>query len=313
LKEGRAKYFVAALTSVIIWGFFSIPLRTIKEYAPADILHYRIFTSLIFTWFVILFFRRNHLKENVTVIKSEPLKEQRRIIWLTIIAGFLITGNWFTYIYAVNEVSLKSAAFAYMVCPLITAMGGFLILKEQLSKLKLIAIIIAIISIIILAQGSFRDVFWSVIVASLYAFYLIIQRAMGKIDKLIMLGIHLLIATLITLPLFLANFEALPLDLHFWTIIVVISFFFTVVPLFLSLYALIGMPSSTLGIIIYLNPIVAFAVAFFYFHEEINPHQLYAYSMLFAAVIVFNWATIKKFTKRPANKEQDNLLEIERT
>ncbi|WP_411274983.1 EamA family transporter [Daejeonella sp.] len=300
LKEGRTKYFIAALLSVVIWGFFSIPLRLLQDYAPEDILHYRIFTSLIITWLVILFFRKSKLKQDLTYLKSESKTERKRIIWLSILAGFLITSNWFTYIYAVNEVSLKSAAFAYMICPLITAMGGFLILKEKLSTFKLAAIGIAAISIVILAQGSFRELLWSVIVASLYAFYLIIQRVMGRIDKLLMLGIHLVIATVITLPLFLYNFQQLPLDLYFWTVIVIISILFTIVPLFLSLYALIGMPSSTLGIIIYLNPIVAFAVAFFYFHEGIDPHQLYAYSMLFAAVIVFNWNSIKELTIRPA-------------
>jgi chloramphenicol-sensitive protein RarD len=301
LKDGsRAKYFLAALTSVITWGFFSIPLRQIKGYSPDDILYYRIFTSLIITWLLILLFRRKVLEQDVSYLNSLPNKERKRLIWLTLLAGLLITGNWFTYIYAVNEVSLKSAAFAYMVCPLITAMGGFLILKEHLSKVKLIAIGIAFLSIIVLAQGSLRDVVWSVIVAALYAFYLIIQRTMGRIDKLVMLGTHLLIATVIMVPLFLLNFDRLPIDLHFWTIILIISVFFTVLPLFLSLYALIGMPSSTLGIIIYLNPIVAFAVAFFYFHEEINPHQLYAYSMLLAAVIVFNWGNIKELAKKPA-------------
>ena len=298
--QGRTKYFLAALSSVIIWGFFSIPLRLIQDYSSEEILHYRIFTSLLITWLVILGFRKDKLKQDLIYLKSESKTERNRIIWLSLLAGILITGNWFTYIYAVNEVSLKSAAFAYMVCPLITAMGGFFILKEQLSPLKLIAIGIAVISIIILAQGSFREVMWSVIVASLYAFYLIIQRVMGRIDKLIMLGIHLLIATLVIVPLFLSSFHQFPIDLHFWIIIVIISIFFTIVPLYLSLYALLGMPSSTLGIIIYLNPIVAFAVAFFYFHEGIDPHQLYAYSMLFAAVIVFNWNTIKELTIRPA-------------
>lgn len=300
MTQGRTKYFLAALSSVIIWGFFSIPLRLISNYAPDDILQYRIFTSLIITWLVILFFRKSNLRQNLIYLKSESKRERKRLIWLSFIAGILITSNWFTYIYAVNEVSLKSAAFAYMVCPLITAMGGFFILKEKLSTLKLVAIAIAFISIVILAQGSFREVVWSVIIASLYAFYLIIQRVMGRIDKFIMLGIHLLIATLITLPLFLFNFTNFPLDLHFWIIIVIISVLFTIVPLFLSLYALIGMPSSTLGIIIYLNPIVAFAVAFFYFHEEIDSRQLYAYSMLFAAIIVFNWNTIKELIARPA-------------
>jgi chloramphenicol-sensitive protein RarD len=237
--------------------------------------------------------------------KSEPLTERKRLIWLTLLAGILITGNWFTYIYAVNEVNLQSAAFAYMVCPLITAIGGFLILKEPLSRLKLLALTLALISIIILAQGSLRDVSWSVFIASLYSFYLIIQKVMGKIDKFNMLGIHLVLASLIILPLFLYTFNAFPTEPYFWVNIIIISVFFTIIPLFLSLYALIGMPSSTLGIIIYLNPIVAFAVAFFYFHEGINPHQLYAYSMLFVAVLVFNWKTFIELFKRPVEQTAD--------
>ncbi|MEJ7778032.1 MAG: EamA family transporter [Daejeonella sp.] len=306
MKTGRSKYFLAALSSVIIWGFFSIPLRLIKSYPAEEILHYRIFSSLFITWAVIILFRRKHLQRDFGYLKSEPLAERKRLIWLSLLAGILITGNWFTYIYAVNEVSLKSAAFAYMVCPLITAMGGFLILKEPLSRLKLLALLIALISILVLAQGSVRDVLWSVFIAALYSFYLIIQKVMGKIEKLNMLGAHLLIASLITLPPFLYNFRTFPADPFFWFIIIIISVFFTIIPLFLSLYALIGMPSSTLGIIIYLNPIVAFAVAFFYFHEEITSHQLYAYSMLVAAVLVFNWNTLTELLNRPARQTAVN-------
>ncbi len=237
--------------------------------------------------------------------RQEDKFSRKKIIWLSLLAGFLITGNWFTFIYAVNNVNLKSAAFAYMVCPLITAMGGFLILKEKLTNMKLIALGFASISIVILAQGSLMDVFWSILIAALYSFYLIIQRAMVGIDKFNMLGLHLLIATFLMLPFFISEFQSFPSDLSFWLTIVVISIFFTIIPLFLSLYALIGMPSSTLGIIIYINPIVAFAVAFFYFHEGISLLQLYSYSLLLVAVIVFNWAIIKDILfKSPAIDRQ---------
>ena len=275
----------------------------LQDYPSEQILYYRIFTSLLLTWVYIFLFRKNQIKLDIEYIQKEEIYSVRKIIWLSLLAGLLITGNWFTYIYVVNNVSLKSAAFAYMVCPLITALGGFLILKEKLSTVKLIALGFALVSIVILAQGSLRDVLWSVLVAALYSFYLIIQRVMVRIDKFNMLGLHLLIAALLMLPFFLSDFEFFPSDPNFWITIVVISVFFTIIPLFLSLYALIGMPSSTLGIIIYINPIVAFAVAFFYFHEEISRYQVYSYLILLAAVIVFNWATIKEILfKTPANK-----------
>jgi chloramphenicol-sensitive protein RarD len=174
------------------------------------------------------------------------------------------------------------------------AMGGFFILKEKLTGMKLTALGLATISILVLAQGSLTDVLWSVLIASLYSFYLILQRVIHGIDRFNMLGLHLLIASVLMLPFFIYEFQSFPVNLSFWLTIIIISIFFTIIPLFLSLYALTGMPSSTLGIIIYINPIVAFAVAFFYFHEGISVSQLYSYSLLLLAVIVFNWATLKE-------------------
>lgn len=304
MKEGRLKYFIAAFSAVIVWGFFSIPLRMLRDYPADQILYYRIFTSLFLTGLYILFFRKKQIKSDLNFLQKQDKPIKKKLIWLNLLAGVLITGNWFTFIYAVNNVNLKSAAFAYMVCPLLTAMGGFFILKEKLTSMKLIALGIATISILILAQGSLIDVLWSVLIASLYSFYLIIQRVIQGIDRFNMLGLHLLIASLLMLPFFIYEFQSLPNDLLFWLTIIIISIFFTIIPLFLSLYALNGMPSSTLGIIIYINPIVAFAVAFFYFHEGISVFQLYSYSLLFLAVIVFNWAIIKEIIFKSPSKDK---------
>jgi len=302
LKAGRLKYFLAAVLSVVMWGFFSIPLREIQYYPSDEILFYRIFTSLMLTWAFIVLFRNKHVKSDLDYFYSLDKNERKKLIILCLLSGLLISGNWFTYIYAVNNVSLKSAAFAYMVCPLVTALAGFLILKERLGRFKLIALGIASLSIFILAQGSLRDVLWSVFIAALYTFFLIVQKVLNKIDKFNMLGLQLLIASIFIFPFYIFSFISFPLDIYFWINILVIAIFFTIIPLFLSLYALIGMPSSTLGIIIYLNPIVAFAVAFFYFHEEISLHQVYAYLLLFIAIVVFNWNTIKEMLfKVPAN------------
>ena len=285
-----------------MWGFFSIPLRNLQSFASEDILYYRIGTSLIIIWLIILIFRRKHLRNDIAYLKSEPRASQKKIIKLTLLSGILITGNWFSFIYAVNHVSLTSAAFAYMVCPLITAMGGYFILKEELSTLKLIAVAIAVLSILLLANGSLTDVLWSVFIASLYAFYLIIQRVLTTIDKFNMLGLQLVISTILMLPLFIYKHSVFISDQYFWINILIISVFFTIIPLFLSLYALIGLPSSTLGIIIYLNPIVAFAVAFFYFDDSISSYQIYAYALLLSAVIIFNWNILNNLLMKNFNK-----------
>jgi len=278
--------------SVAIWGFFSIPLRNLKAFASEEILYYRVFTSLVSIWIAILLFRRKALQQDIQYIKMTGPKQKRIIVYQILGATVLLTLNWYTFIYAVNNVSLKSAAFAYMVCPLITAFGGFIILKEELSRIKLISLGVALLSIVLLATGSWTDVLWSVIIAALYAFYLIIQRKMQHLDKLNVLALQITIAVLLMLPFYIYHHEAFPVSGWFWGNIVVIAVIFTVIPLFLSLYALIGIPSSTLGIIIYLNPIIAFTVAVLYFNEHITLHQLLAYILLLFAVFLFNWNMI---------------------
>lgn len=293
MTKSKGKYFLSGIASFVIWGFFAIPLRNLKGFPATEILYYRIFISLILIWASIFLFRKSQLKKDIASVKSLSTKEKSKFIWLTIISTFLVTANWYTFIYAINNVSIKSGAFAYMVCPLITALSGYLFLKEDLSKLKLTALGVAFASIFLLATGSFVETIWSIGIAALYAFYLVIQRVINHVDKFNFLGVQLILSVIIMLPMYLSNWHPAPNVPTFWIITFVISVLFTIVPLFLSLYALLGIPSSTLGIMMYLNPIIAFAIAFLYFNEKIEIHQVFAYSLLLFAVALFNWGTIK--------------------
>lgn len=243
------------------------------------------------------------MRSDFAYVRAAGVKERKTIIFQLVVSTMLLTGNWYTYIYAINNVSLQSGAFAYMVCPLLTAFGGFILLKEALSRLKLISLGIALLSITLLATGSFIEVMWSVVIALLYALYLIIQRKMQHLDKLNVLAVQIALAVLLLLPLYLNKADSIPEGIWFWGNISVIALFFTIIPLFLSLYSLIGIPSSTLGIIIYINPMIAFTVAIFYFGEHVDPHKLFAYTLLLISVIVFNWGIIKDmltFKRKPS-------------
>lgn len=293
MAASKAKYFIAGIIPYIIWGTMSVPLRNIKGFPPQEILYYRLFISIAVMWSTILFFRKKALASDLAYLKSISGKEKSKLISLTFLSAVLITGNWFTYIYAVNSVSLKSAAFAYMVCPLLTALCGFIILKEHLSKAKIIALLIAFFSIALLATGSLHEVLWAVVIASFYALYVIVLKVIKHIDKFNFLGVQLIISGLLLLPMYLTSAAPFPTDTFFWSHIFLIAIIFTIIPLFLNSYALLGMPSSALGILIYLNPIVAFAVAFFYFKEKIDMHQLFAYLLLLSSIIIFNVQLIK--------------------
>ncbi|MBK1441305.1 EamA family transporter [Parapedobacter sp. ISTM3] len=292
--QGRIKYFSAAFFAAALWGFMSIPLRAIKAWPAGDILYYRIFVSVFFIWLFIFAFRRRQLRADVKHIRQLSPAKRKQLGWLMFIASLLIMGNWFAFIYAVNHVSIQSAAFAYLVCPLITTLAGFLILKEGLSTIKKVSIGIAFISVAMLARGSFYEVSWSVGIASFYALYLVAQRIIQQVDKLNVLAAQLTICSLLIVPLLLWQQHPVPLDPKFWLNIIIIAIIFTIIPLYMSMYALNGLSSSTVGIMIYINPIIAFVVAVVYFHEHINTHQLLAYCVLLMAVFLFNWGALRK-------------------
>ncbi len=296
----RGKYLFAAFFAPFIWGFMSIPVRWIRGYPAEDILYFRIITALLVLWVYLLIFRRKMLVADIRKFGRLSQADKLRQTGLMILASALIFGNWFTYIYAVNHVSIQSAALAYLTCPLITAAGAYLMLKEKLTGWQKIALFIAFSSVCLLARGSLNDVLWAITIASCYAFYLIVQRVSTGFDKLNQLVLQLSICALCVIPKLIYNHHTIPNEPLFWGTIVLIASLFTIIPLFLSMYALIGISSTTTGVLVYINPLIAFTLAATYFQEPVQPIKYIAYGIIFIAIILFNAANIKQAFTRPS-------------
>ena len=166
--------------------------------------------------------------------------------------------NWFVFIYAINHVSLKSASFAYLICPIVTTILAYLILKEKLSKWQWFAVSLSLISCFILSFGSTIELVYSLIIALSFAFYLITQRKNNQFDRFVVLTIQLLMASIVILPFFPFYSGSVPTAPLFYILLTLIVVVFTIIPLFLNLYALKGMNSSAVGILMYVNPLINF-------------------------------------------------------
>ncbi len=288
MKSQKPTHLIAILSAGVLWGFMVFPLRALKAYSAFQILTWRIIIAFVMVWAIAVLFKRPILRNNFLVLKALNQNNRNKTLLLILVSGILITLNWLAFIYVINHISLKAGAFAYLLCPLITALGGSVLLKERLTNVKYTALGFAFLSIVGLATGSLIEILWSFFIALSYALFLIIQKVIKQVDKLIMLGLQLLIALFLLLPFSIFNPELVPTAIHFWTNVSIVSFFFTIVPLLLSLYALAGLPSSTIGIAIYINPIVSFTIATWYYNEQITPQQLFFYGVLFLAVLLFN-------------------------
>ncbi|UIR56080.1 EamA family transporter [Sphingobacterium sp. SRCM116780] len=295
--ESRGKYFLAAFLAPFIWGFMSISVRWIQNYPSEDILYFRILTALLVLWIYIFLFRRKVLHQDILHYKSSSKKEQSKQLTWILLASALIFVNWFTYIYAINHVSIQSAALAYLTCPLITAVAAFFLLHEKLNRTQIIALLMALVSVLILAKGSLNDVLWAIGIATSYAFYLIVQRVSTGFDKLNQLAIQLSICSVFVISKLIYNHHAIPTAPQFWYTILLIAVLFTIIPLFLSMYALTEISSTTAGVLLYTNPIIAFTLAVTYFGETVPTYKYMGYLLILVAIIIFNIHNVKIFSK----------------
>ncbi|MFV8466153.1 EamA family transporter [Flavobacterium sp. LB1P62] len=299
------KYYLAAFSAFFVWGFFSLALKPLHNYPSLDILFYRVFFSVVTMLLINLSFRRKVLIKNWNQFKSMTGKQKRSVIVLTLGGGVFLSSNWFVFIYVMNHVSVKAASLAYLICPILTTILAFFILKEKLSKWQWFAVMISAFSCVLLSFNHFEDIFYSLITAATYAMYLVSQRKNSELDKFLVLTIQLVFTALILLPFYPNYSGTLPTESLFYSCLLVIVVFFTIIPLFLNLYALKGINSSAVGIMIYINPIIGFLLAIFYYHEQVTTLQLFSYFLILVSIVVFNEKLIfsRKLKATPSELE----------
>ncbi|WP_017497065.1 EamA family transporter [Flavobacterium sp. WG21] len=297
------KYYIAAITCFVIWGFFSLALKPIHEYPSLDILFYRVFSCSILMLLIAFTFKRKRIKETIATFKALPALERRRSLLLNIGGSVFLMANWFTFIYVMNHVSVKATSLAYLVCPILTTLLAYFILNEKLSKTQWMAVGLSVSGCLLLSYANIMDMVFSIVIGSTYASYLVSQRINKGFDKFIVLTFHITLAALFLLPFYPAYSGPIPTEFKFYFCIETIAILFTIFPLFLNLYALSGINSSTVGMLLNINPMIAFLLALFWYHEPIGSIQIVAYSIVFLAVLVFNshhiFAIRQKITQYP--------------
>ena len=267
-------------------------------YPSLDILFYRVFVSAALMTIIVLFVNTDLRKNNISKFQSLSLQQKKITIFQTLIGGILLTLNWFFFIYAMNNISIKAASYAYLICPILTTFLAYFILKEKLSKQQWLAVFISLLSCAILAFNHLIDLLYSLIVALSYAFYLITQRNNVHLDKFFILSLQLIFSAFCLLPFFpFYSTHAHYGSVFYWQVSL-LAILFTIVPLWLNLFALKGVNSSTMGILLYVNPILNFIIAALLFNEPTEPVQIIGYAVIFLSIILFNWARLKTIVSK---------------
>src|ERR1700733_12565908 len=206
----NTRYYAAAITAFTIWGFFSLVLKPLSAYPSLDILFYRVFASAAIMLLIGCFVRRKAYRIAKEMFAVLPPEGRRGVVWQVLGGGLLLTANWFFFIYVMNHISIKAASFAYLICPVITAILGWRILKESLNRLQWISVLLSLLSCLLLAFNSLTDLLYSLITACSYAGYLVSQRKDHGVDRFVVLTLQVTFSALLLLPFYPAYHGKIP-------------------------------------------------------------------------------------------------------
>ena len=302
------KYYLAGLTAFILWGFSSLAVKPLSGYASPDILFYRVVFSFLLILAINLLFRRDAVRADLRKYKAMDAGRRKRALLLTFSGGLFLTSNWIFFIILINHISVKAASFAYLVCPIVTTLLARIFLKEKLDPWQWAAVALSASGCWLLSLGHWEDVLYSLIVAFSYGAYLVSQRANAGFDSLVMLSLHVGIALVFLLAAGLVYPFSVPSAPFFYRHMAVLVIVLTVIPLALNLFALKGVGSSGIGMLLYVNPVVNFVMAILYFKEDVSVVQMVSYALIVISIAVFNKNAITG--SRPAGAPPVNSLRI---
>ena len=291
------KSLVAILICYFSWGLFPIYFKLLKSIGAYEVLAMRILCSFIFMILVV-----GVAKNKKTIFEEiKKIWRNKKSFLLLVLASFLITGNWLTYIIAVNTNHVLEASFGYYLNPIVTIILAVVFLKEKLTRTQTIACIFVGGSLLYLfiSLGSLPWI--SIMLAFTFGLYSLCKKKIVLSPKA-----SLLIETAIVSPIALVYMGYLSSNnlITFHTfgtdtlIYLLLSGVITAVPLMLFAKGATAIPLYILGILQYLPPTMQFFIGIFVYGEELSIQKLISFSIIWVAVAVFCYSAIISMKKQ---------------
>ena len=294
--QDEKKGILASIGAYFLWGLFPIYWKVIEHVSSEEILASRVIWSFVLTLiFVVLLKQRK-----VLVSDFKAFWHNQRSFWLLFIAAYLVSINWFIYIWAVNHNHIVQTSLGYYMNPIISILLGIIFLKERLSKYQIVAFLFAIIGVLILFV-SYGQIPWVAIGLALsFGIY-------GLLKKQIVLDATrgLVIETMFILPValmyyiylyFQGNMSFLHVDLK-TNLFLIGTGIVTAIPLILFATGAQNIPLYLVGFIQYISPTMTLILGVVVYHESFGGTELVSFSFIWLALMIFSISTIVEVKK----------------
>ncbi|MBO3077693.1 EamA family transporter RarD [Mammaliicoccus vitulinus] len=280
------KGIIYAAFAYIIWGVLPIYWNLVNEIGPFEILAHRIIWSTVFMLLLLLLTKQLSMFKHATV----KLFQHKKMLFAIIAAGYIITVNWGTFIWAVNNHHVLQASLGYYINPLMSIFLAFVFLGERFSKAQWIAILLAFIGVIYMTFQVGEFPYVSIILATSFALYGLIKKVVD-IDAFSSITIE----CIVTMPaallyiFYLSQTDAITFGMNVSSGWLLLSGAVTAIPLILFSAGARKIPLSLTGFIQYIGPTIMFFIGIFLLNEHFDIDQLITFIFIWAGIILYSY------------------------
>jgi|TARA_B110000438_G_scaffold286277_1_gene317328 chloramphenicol-sensitive protein RarD len=233
-------------------------------------------------------------------------KSYKKILVLSLTA-ILISINWAGFIFAISINRLQDASMGYYITPMISIGLGFLFLKESISPLKFISILMMFSSLIFLFISLKTVPFIAILIAITWGVYGLLRKQINVSSEIGLLYESGFI-TLIAAPyLIYLNYQGTGYFLNstsMTSVFLILTGIVTIFPLFFFNLGVKIIPLGFAGVIFFLAPTCHFLASIFILKENLNTSKLISFIIIWIAIIVFIIDIFKEEKKIIENNTQ---------
>lgn len=289
-KSHETLGLIAGVACFATWGLIPVYWKLIASVPASEIIAHRfvwttIFLSTLLTW-------QGRWSEVVANVRS------RRALVYCLTGGIAIATNWFLFIWAVNIGHVVETSLGYFMTPLMNVLFGALFLRERLTRLQFISVVLALLGVLNLTFGYGRFPWIAVSLCISFGLYGLLRKKSGTaaIPGLFIETILLLPLAIIFL-IYLQRSGALIFGRAGWwlSVLLVSTGVVTAVPLFWFGYATRHLRLITVGFLQYLSPIGSFFLGVFLYHETFTRGHLVTFVLIWIALAIFTAEAVMRW------------------
>lgn len=233
--------------------------------------------------------------------KERPDTEaiRRNIGWLLLSSVFMCT-NWICQFEAFKYTTIATSTLCYYMQPVFYILAGAVVLKERLTPKKVMCVMVAFCGMILVSGvlqtglhlSELKGVIFGVSGGFFYAMVVLINKYMRDISPVNTTIMQLALVSVIMLPYSAATgaFSEVEITMTGIICLIILGVLHTGIGYIIYFDAVNKLPTQTVGILSYIDPVEAVLLSAFFLREPINIYTI------IGAVLILGAAAVSELT-----------------